>query len=67
MVMAAQHPNPPDLAPYDFYRFGHMKGLFGPELFKPEERLSSAVEIILRLLKKPSLTRVIPYMSRTKV
>jgi histone-lysine N-methyltransferase SETMAR len=48
MVIAAHPPYSPDLAPSDFYLFGHMKGLLRGEPFETGERLLSAVEGILR-------------------
>jgi hypothetical protein len=44
MVIAAHPPYSPDLAPSDFYLFGHVKRLLGGESFEAGERLLSAVE-----------------------
>jgi hypothetical protein len=47
MVIAAHPPYSPDLAPFDFYLFDHVKGLLRGKSFETVERLLSAVEGIL--------------------
>jgi hypothetical protein len=59
MAIAADLPYSLDLAPSDFYLFGHVKGLFRGESFETGERLLSAVEGDLRFLEKWTLTRVL--------
>jgi histone-lysine N-methyltransferase SETMAR len=58
MVIAVHPPYSPDLAPSDFYLLGHVRGLLRGESFETGERLISAVDGILRSLKKWILTRV---------
>jgi histone-lysine N-methyltransferase SETMAR len=58
MVIAAHPPYSPDLAPSDFFLFGHVEGLLRGESFEAGERLLSAVEGILRSLEKWTLTKV---------
>jgi hypothetical protein len=57
MVIAAHPPYSPDLAPYDFYLFGHVRGLLRGESFETGERLLSAIEDILKSLEKATLTK----------
>jgi hypothetical protein len=52
MVIAAHPPYSQDLAPSDFYLFGHVKDLFRGESFETGERLLSAVEGILGSFEK---------------
>jgi hypothetical protein len=58
MVIAAHAPYSLDLAPSDFYLFGHVKGLLWGESFETGEQLLSAVEGILRSLQQWTLTKV---------
>jgi histone-lysine N-methyltransferase SETMAR len=58
MVIAANAPYSPDLAPSDFHLFDHVKGLLRGESFETGERLLSAVDSILRSLEKWTLTKV---------
>jgi hypothetical protein len=55
----------PDLAPFDFYLFGHMKELLRGESFGTGEQAISAVEGILRSLEKLILTRVFPELMKS--
>jgi hypothetical protein len=57
IVVAAHPPHSPDLAPSDFYLFGHVKGLLRGESFETGERLLSAVEDFFRSLEKSTLSR----------
>jgi hypothetical protein len=52
MVIAAHPLYSPDLASSDFYLLGHVRGLPGGKSFEAEERLLSAVQAILRILRK---------------
>jgi histone-lysine N-methyltransferase SETMAR len=47
MVVAAHPPYSADLAPSDFYLFGHVKGLFRGESFETGDQSLSAVIAIL--------------------
>jgi hypothetical protein len=58
IVIAVHLPYSPDLAHFDFYRFGHVRGLLRGESFETEERLLSAVEGILKSLEKSTLMKV---------
>jgi hypothetical protein len=54
-----------DLAPSDFYLFGHMKGLLRGDSFETGEQVLSAVKAILRSLEKSTLTKVfLEWMTR---
>jgi hypothetical protein len=65
MVIAAHPPYSPDLAPYDFYLFAHVKGLLRGGSFEAGERLLSAVEGILGSFEKWTLTKVfLEWMTR---
>jgi histone-lysine N-methyltransferase SETMAR len=65
MVIAAHPPYSPDLAPSDFYLFGHVNGLLRGESFETGEQLLSAVEGILRSLEKWTATKVfLEWMTR---
>jgi hypothetical protein len=57
MAMADHPPYSPDLAPSDFYLFGHVEGLLRGESFETGEQLLLAVEGILRSLEKWTLTK----------
>jgi hypothetical protein len=46
MVMVANFPYSPDMVPYDFYLFGHVKGLLRGESFETGKQLLSAIEAI---------------------
>jgi hypothetical protein len=52
MAIAAHPPYSLDLAPSDFYLFGHVKGLFTGESFESGERLLSVVPGIPTFLGK---------------
>jgi hypothetical protein len=58
MVIAAHPPYSADLAPSDFYLFGHEKCLFKGESFETGEQLLSAVDGILGSFDKWTLTKV---------
>jgi histone-lysine N-methyltransferase SETMAR len=58
MVMAAHPSYSPDLAPSDFYLFGHVEGLLRGESFENGEQLLLTVEGILRSLEKWTLTKI---------
>jgi hypothetical protein len=58
IVTAVHRPYSPDLAPSDFYLFGHVKGLLRGESFETGEQLLLALEGILRPLEKWTLTKV---------
>jgi hypothetical protein len=60
MVIAAHPPYSPVLAPSDFYRFGHVEGVFRGESFETGKQLLSAVKSIARCLEKSTLTRFFP-------
>jgi hypothetical protein len=52
-VVVADHPSySPNLAPSDFYLFGHVKGVLRGESFETREQLLSTIEGIPRPLKK---------------
>jgi hypothetical protein len=52
MAIAAHHPYSPNLAPSDFYLFGHVKFMLKGELFETGERLLPAVEVIFGSVEK---------------
>jgi hypothetical protein len=58
MVIAANPPYSPDLAPSYFYLFSHVKGLLRGESFETRERLISAVEAISRPSNSATMTKV---------
>jgi hypothetical protein len=58
MRMATHPLYSPDLAPSDFYLFGHVKSLSRGESFETEEDLFSAVHVILGSLEKLILSMV---------
>jgi hypothetical protein len=65
MAIAAHHPHSPDLAPSDFYLFGHVKGLLRGDSFETREQLLLAVEGILDSFEKWPLTKVfLEWMTR---
>jgi hypothetical protein len=59
MIVATDPPYSADLAPSDFYRFGHVKDLLRGESLETGERLLSAIEGISRSLEKPTLIKVL--------
>jgi hypothetical protein len=59
IVIATHAPYSSDLVPYDFYLFGHVKGLFRGESFETGEQLLSAIEGNLRSLAPSQITKVI--------
>jgi hypothetical protein len=59
MVVAAHPHYSPDLAPSDFYLFGHVNALLRGESFETWERLLSAIEGVVRSLEKWTLTKVL--------
>jgi hypothetical protein len=58
MVIADYPPYSPDLAPSDFYLFGHVKCLLRGGSLETGEQLLLAVEGISRSLEKWTLTKV---------
>jgi hypothetical protein len=58
LVIAAQPPYSPVLAPSEFYLFGHVKSVLRGESFETGEQLLSALEGSLRSLETWPLTRV---------
>jgi hypothetical protein len=58
MVMLANPPSSPYLAPSDFYPFGRVEGLLRGESFGTGEQLLLMVDGILRPLEKLTLTKV---------
>jgi hypothetical protein len=58
MGIAVHPPSSPDLAPSDFYLFGHVQGLLRGESFETGGQLLLAVEGILSSLTKWTLTKV---------
>jgi hypothetical protein len=56
--MATHPPYSPDMAPSDFYLFGHVKILMSGESFETGEDLSLAIQVILASLEKSTLSRV---------
>jgi hypothetical protein len=65
MVIAADPPYSPDLAPSHFHLFGHVGGVLRGESFEAGERLLSAVEGILGSFEQRTLTKVfLEWMTR---
>jgi hypothetical protein len=58
MVVAAHPPYSPALAPPDFSRFAHVKGLLNGELFETGKQSVPEVEGILRSREKSTLTTI---------
>jgi hypothetical protein len=57
MRMATHTPYSPDLAPSDFYLFGHMKGPLRGESFETGEDLLSAIQVIAGWFEKSVLSK----------
>jgi hypothetical protein len=67
MARAVQPPYSLDLAPSDFYLFGHVKGLLRGESLETGERLLLAINGILGYLDKWTLTKdFLGWMTRLK-
>jgi hypothetical protein len=58
IAITVNPPYSPDLAPSDFYLFGHVKGLLRGESFEAGERLLSAIEGIVGCFEKWTFTRI---------
>jgi hypothetical protein len=52
MAIATNAAYSPDLAPSNFYLFGHLKQRFGRESFETGERSFSAIEGVYQSLEK---------------
>jgi hypothetical protein len=55
MKRAPHPPYPPDLAPSDFYLFGHVKGCVAGNAFEDADELFGAIQRILGDIKKVTL------------
>jgi hypothetical protein len=65
MIIAAHSPYSPDLAPSNFYLFGHVKGVLRGESFETGKSLFLAIEGTLRSLEKSTSTKVfLEWMTR---